>query len=53
MYLNFFSQFFFKRTTFVTQKEALCAWATVHQHPPAHHPLDVCYYWVLDEPQLS
>ncbi len=21
--------------------------------PPAHHPLDVCYYSLLDEPQLS
>jgi hypothetical protein len=24
-----------------------------HQHPPAHHPLDACYYPVMDEPQMS
>jgi hypothetical protein len=27
--------------------------ATVNEHPPAQHPLDVRYYPVLDEPQLS
>jgi hypothetical protein len=27
--------------------------ATVNQHPPAHHPLDACYYSVVDEPQPS
>jgi hypothetical protein len=27
--------------------------ATVNQHPPAHHPLDSCYYSVMDEPQMS
>ncbi len=27
--------------------------ATVNQHPPVHHPLDACYYSVVDEPQLS
>ncbi len=27
--------------------------ATVKQHPPAHHPLDVRYYSVVDEAQLS
>jgi hypothetical protein len=27
--------------------------ATVNQHPPVHHPLDVRYYSVVDEPQLS
>ncbi len=27
--------------------------ATVNQHPPAHHPLDVPYYSVVDEPQVS
>ncbi len=26
--------------------------ATLNQHPPAHHPLDVHYYSVVDEPQL-
>jgi hypothetical protein len=26
--------------------------ATVNQHPPAHHPLDACYYSVVDEPQM-
>ncbi len=25
----------------------------VNQHPPQHHPLDACYYSVVDEPQLS
>jgi hypothetical protein len=24
--------------------------ATVNQHPPVHHPLDACYYRVVDEP---
>jgi hypothetical protein len=28
-------------------------WATVNQHPPVHHPLDVCYDSVVDDPQLS
>jgi hypothetical protein len=28
-------------------------WATVNQHPPAHHPLNVRYYSHVDEPQLS
>jgi hypothetical protein len=28
-------------------------WATVKQHPPMHHPLDDCYYFIVDEPQLS
>jgi hypothetical protein len=27
--------------------------ATVNQHPSVHHPLDACYYSVVDEPQLS
>ncbi len=27
--------------------------AMVNQHPPAHHPLNACYYSVVDEPQLS
>jgi hypothetical protein len=27
--------------------------ATVKWHPQAHHPLDACYYSVVDEPQLS
>jgi hypothetical protein len=27
--------------------------AKVNQHPPAHHPLDACYYSVMDEPQMS
>jgi hypothetical protein len=27
--------------------------ATVNEHPPAHHPLDVRYYSVVDEPHLS
>ncbi len=27
--------------------------ATVNRHPTAHHPLDVGYYSVMDEPQLS
>jgi hypothetical protein len=27
--------------------------ATVNQHPPVHHPLDVHYYSVVYEPQLS
>jgi hypothetical protein len=31
----------------------LCSPATVNQYPPVHHPLDACYYSVLDEPQLS
>jgi hypothetical protein len=26
---------------------------TVNQHPSAHHPLDACYYSVVDEPQLN
>jgi len=26
---------------------------TVNQHTPAHHPVDACYYSVVDEPQLS
>jgi hypothetical protein len=26
---------------------------TVNQHPPTHHPLDACYYSVMDEPQQS
>jgi hypothetical protein len=25
----------------------------VNQHPPPHHPLDACYYSVVDGPQLS
>ncbi len=28
-------------------------WATVNQHPPAHHPLDAYQHSVVDEPQLS
>jgi len=28
-------------------------WATMNQHPPKHHPLDVCYYLTMDESQLS
>jgi len=27
--------------------------ATLNQHPPEHHPLDACYYSVVDKPQLS
>jgi hypothetical protein len=27
--------------------------ATMTQHPPAHHPLDACYYSVVHEPQVS
>jgi hypothetical protein len=27
--------------------------ATANQHPLAHHPLDACYYSIVDEPQLS
>jgi hypothetical protein len=28
--------------------------ATLNQHPPVHHhPLDACYYSVMDETQLS
>jgi hypothetical protein len=27
--------------------------ATTNQHPWAHHPLDACYYSVVDELQLS
>ncbi len=27
--------------------------ATEYQHPPAHHPMDVRYHSVVDEPQLS
>jgi hypothetical protein len=23
---------------------------TVNQHPPAHHPLDACYYSAVNEP---
>jgi len=35
----------------VHRKEIL---ATLNQHRPAHHhPLDACYYSVMDEPQLS
>jgi len=30
-----------------------CMLATVKQHPLAHHPLDTCYYSVMDEPQLA
>jgi hypothetical protein len=26
---------------------------TMKWHPPAHHPLDACYYSVVDETQLS
>jgi len=26
---------------------------TVNQHTPPHHPVDACYYSVVDEPQLS
>jgi hypothetical protein len=26
---------------------------TVNQHAPQHHPVDACYYSVVDEPQLS
>jgi hypothetical protein len=29
------------------------SWHTVNQHPPTHHPLDFCYYSVVDESQLS
>ncbi len=29
------------------------SWATLNQHSPAHHPLDACYYSVVDEPQLG
>jgi hypothetical protein len=25
----------------------------MNQHPPPHHPLDACYYSVVDEAQLS
>ncbi len=25
----------------------------LNQHPPVHHPLDACYYSVVDEPHLS
>jgi hypothetical protein len=28
-------------------------WATVNQHPPAHHPLDAYQHSIVDEPQLS
>jgi hypothetical protein len=28
-------------------------WATVNQNLPVHHPLDACYYSVVDEPQLN
>ncbi len=29
-------------------------WVTViQQHPPVHHPGGVCYYSIVDEPQLS
>jgi hypothetical protein len=34
-------------------KEYYNTGATVNQHPPAHHPLDACYYSVMDEPQMS
>jgi hypothetical protein len=27
--------------------------AIVNQHPPVRHPLDACYYSVMDEPQMS
>jgi hypothetical protein len=28
------------------------SFATVHRHPPNPHPLDACYYLVVDEPPL-
>jgi hypothetical protein len=27
--------------------------ATMNHHPPVHHPLDVSYYSVVDEPQTE
>ncbi len=39
----------------VTKEEAQikASWCTMNQHPPAHHPLDFCYYSVVDESQLN
>jgi len=39
-------------TTASSVSMSFCFPAIVKQHPPAHHPLDVCYYSVVDEPQL-
>jgi hypothetical protein len=27
--------------------------ASVNQHPPAHHPQDASYYWVVPDPLQS
>jgi hypothetical protein len=29
------------------------SWAIMNQHPPIDHPLNACYYSIVDELQLS
>jgi hypothetical protein len=49
---NFYSLINELPTTASSVSMSFCFLAIVKQHPPAHHPLDVCYYSVVDEPQL-
>jgi hypothetical protein len=55
-YLQLDVQIVYKKSWITLRKCWVCnqskGKATVSQHPTAHHPLDACYYSVVDEPQL-